>query len=146
MNVLLSISMVNFMIPYFQKISQQRLLQKYQMFTLPNPSHPRPRSAKRDGQGRGLIINPLPLWERARVRGKIDFCKSLNSYSISHPRGLAGSLKFPCSCNRYKCSCKVRRTLKYQPPYYFCHFLGSAGSAKRYLLCHFQPFFFCCAS
>jgi hypothetical protein len=30
-----------------------RLLQKYQMFTLPNPSH----------QGRGLIINPLPLWE-----------------------------------------------------------------------------------
>jgi predicted nucleic acid-binding protein len=38
------------------------------MFTLPNPSH----------QGRGLIINPLPLWERARVRGKIDFCKSLS--------------------------------------------------------------------
>ena len=36
-----------------------RLLQKYQMGTLPNPSH----------QGRGLFINPLPWWERARVRG-----------------------------------------------------------------------------
>ncbi len=54
-----------------------RLLQKYQMFALPNPSHPRPRSAKRGRQGRGLIINPLLLWERARVRGKIDFCNCL---------------------------------------------------------------------
>jgi hypothetical protein len=54
-----------------------RLLQKYQMFTLPNPSHPRSRSAKRGRQGRGLIIKPLPLWERARVRGKIDFCNCL---------------------------------------------------------------------
>jgi len=35
------------------------LLQKSQMGTLPNPSH----------QGRGLFINPLPWWERARVRG-----------------------------------------------------------------------------
>jgi hypothetical protein len=49
-------------------IYKQRLLQKYQMFTLPNPSH----------QGRGLIINPLPLWERARVRCKIDFCNCLS--------------------------------------------------------------------
>jgi hypothetical protein len=38
---------------------QRRLLQKSQMGTLPNPSH----------QGRGLFINPLPWWERVRVRG-----------------------------------------------------------------------------
>jgi len=42
-----------------QNIFLQRLLQKSQMGTLPNPSH----------QGRGLFINPLPWWERARVRG-----------------------------------------------------------------------------
>jgi type IV pilus assembly protein PilQ len=54
-----------------------RILQKYQMGTLPNPSRPRPRSAKRGGQGRGLFINPLPWRERARVRGLMDFCKSL---------------------------------------------------------------------
>jgi hypothetical protein len=42
------------------------------MFTLPNPSH----------QGRGVIINPLPLWERVRVGGKIDFCKSLNLINL----------------------------------------------------------------
>jgi hypothetical protein len=41
-----------------QSIRQKRLLQKSQMDTLPYPSH----------QGRGLFINPLPWWERARVR------------------------------------------------------------------------------
>jgi hypothetical protein len=80
------------------KLSHTRLLQKPQIFTLPNPSHPRPRSpamlrlaglaAKQGGQGRGthpytplkrgftpspcgrgLFINPLPWWERAGVRG-----------------------------------------------------------------------------
>ena len=44
-----------------------RLLQKSQMSTLPNPSR----------RGRGLFINPLPWRERARVRGVMDFCKSL---------------------------------------------------------------------
>jgi len=42
------------------------------MFTLPNPSHPRPRSAKRGGQGRGthpytplkrgFTLSPCGLW------------------------------------------------------------------------------------
>jgi hypothetical protein len=38
--------------------------------------------AKRGGQGRGLIINHLPLWERVRVRGKIDFCNCLLCYTV----------------------------------------------------------------
>jgi hypothetical protein len=57
------------------------------MNTLLNPSHPRPRSAKRGGQGgehthpytplkRGFTISPGGR-TRARGRGKIDFCKSL---------------------------------------------------------------------
>jgi len=55
-----------------------RFLQKYQMGTLPNPSRQgRGTNLDKSRQGRGLFINPLPWRERARVRGLMDFCKSL---------------------------------------------------------------------
>jgi len=65
-----------------KNIDTERRLEKYDILTLPNPSR----------QGRGTHpYTPLKRgfalasggWEKARVRGMIDFCKTFNIYVLS---------------------------------------------------------------
>jgi len=56
-----------------------RLLQKYQMFTLPNPSHQGRGTHPYTPLKRGFTLSPCGRGQGRvrRVRGKIDFCKIL---------------------------------------------------------------------